>query len=265
MSEEHFMPYIGDHYNPKIWEDLDMDEKHAYHIYEAFQKEYNRLVRAGKLPPRKWLATAECKSCPDFDRDGKYPADPIREHKNWEIFTAVWDKYKDESSFNYDIFVKGAFYYRPEIKQIYPRMLLSEDCHKSYHQYLEKIIMDANAGTDEDNIIISLTQTRKTICKILRLNPTEMPSKEQIERFFTRVPKGNVVSEGIRYCFHGMISPYFLVMSKTFRSVYEKLDPDMKAEIGFESEADMEVYVGLVRSHTKAYRAAKAMFGEDII
>lgn len=259
------MPYVGDHYNPLIWEDLDMDEKHAYHIYEAFQREYNRIAQQRNLKPMKWLTTAERKTCYDYKRDGKYPADVIREHKNWEIFMDVWNKYKNQSSFNYDIFVKGAFYYRDKLKSIFPRMLLSEDSDKSYKMYLDKLIMDASAGSGEDNIVTSLTGTRKTICKILRLEANEMPTLGQIERFFTHIPKGFLVSEGVRYCLHGMISPYYLSVSKTFRKVYATLDSDIRAEIGFEKESDMEVYVGLIRSSGKAYRAAKALFGEDIL
>jgi len=259
------MGYVGDNYNPLIWEDLSMDEKHAYHIYEAFQREYDKMVRDGKAKPMKWLTTAERKTCPDYDRDGKYPADIIREHKNWQIFVDVWEKYKNQSSFNYDIFVRGAFYYRPEIKKIFPRMLLSVDCERSYLQYLEKLIVDASGGNDEDKIIVSLKGTRNTICKILRLNVNTMPDAEQLESLFTRVPKGMVFPEGIRYCIHGMMSPYYLAVSKSFRSAYATLDPDVRAEIGFEKEEDMDIYVGIIRSFSKAYRAAKALFGEDIL
>lgn len=259
------MGFVGTQYNPEIWSDMTYEEKMAYHIYEEFQKEYNRMVAQKKLPARIWLPSASRKMVTDFDRDGKYPADFIREHKNWETFVKVYEKYQHMSTFDPVIFMKGAFYYRDNMLKIYPSMLLTDTVDKSYHAYIEKIVTEARMGGTDEEVITGLKGTRRAICKLLKIPDNETPDFQDIYDLFNDTPKGHIVSRGISFALSGMFSLYYLAISKSFNSVYEKLDQDIKSEIGFDSREDMEPFIGVVRQFPRVLQAAKLLFGDDII
>lgn len=259
------MGFVGNNYNPLIWEDLTMEEKKTYALYEAFQKEYNKMVREGKKPERFWLTSASRKSCYDYDRDGKYPADVIREHKFWHCFQEAYDKYKDFDAFDPSIFVQAVFYYRDPKKQIYPSILTTKDAEESYYQYMERLINMAKSDGTADRVLEGLKGTRKIMWKMMGLESSAEPEYKKIYSFFADIQKDCIVSKGIVYCMHGMISPYYMAVSRSFNSVFDDLDPDIKAEIGFDSKKDMEPYIGIMHQFPNVYKAAKLLFGEDIL
>lgn len=256
-------------YNPLIWSDLTMDEKKTYQLYEEFQKAYNRLATEKKLRPMIWLPSAYKKTCHIYERDGKYPADDIRESRHWKIFTQIYEKYKHYDGFDATVFITGVFHFRTDLKSISPAILLSHESYKAYIEYIKKIVADAQSGgrdATRKQVFNSIYGTRITINQLLKIPKNEVPSREMLEKFFTvKKEKDSILPKGIVYCIHGMISPYYLALSKTFRKIYPDLDPDVKAEIGFETEDDFEVYAGLVRTCKENYDNLKIMFGDDII
>jgi hypothetical protein len=259
------MGYVGTQYNPEIWSDMTHEEKMAYHIYEEFQKEYNKLVAQRKLSMKKWLPDAGRKMVTNYERDGKYPADFIREHENWETFVKTYEKYQHMTTFDPVIFMKGAFYYRDEMKKFYPAMLLTDTVEKSYYKYIEKIVTEARMGNTGDEVIRGLMGTRRAICKLLRIHDNENPDFQDIYDLFNTTPKGHIVSRGISFALSGMFSLYYLAMSKSFNSAYDKLDQDIKSEIGFDSREDMEPFIGVVRQFPEALKTMKILFGDDIV
>ncbi len=237
-----------------------MDEKLTYQIYEEFQKQYNNTATEKHLSPMTWLPSATKKTVDPDD-----PAGDIRSNKHWKVFTEVYEKYKNYDSFDPAIFVKAVFYYRDQFKKIYPGMLTTHEAYKAYIEYMNKLIAEAKSGGTSEEIARSLTGTKETICRLLKIPRSEVPSYESLYKLFNEVPTGSLVPIGIVYCIHGMLSPYYLATSKSFRKAWKNLDPDIKAEIGFESEDDFEPYVGLIRQIPKVYNISKTIFGEDIL
>lgn len=259
------MGYVGTEYNPEIWSDMTHEEKMAYHIYEEFQKEYNQMVAQRRLSMKKWLPSASRKMVTNYDRDGKYPADFIREHENWDVFVKTYEKYQHMATFDPAIFMKGAFYYRDKLKKIYPAMLLAKTTEESYTAYIEKMVTEARMGGGGEEILLGMRGTKKSICKLLNILDHEELEFQDVYDLFNKVPKGHIVSRGISFALSGMFSLYYLAMSKSFNSAYDNLDADVKAEIGFETRESMEPFIGLIRQWPNVYKTTKSLFGEDII
>lgn len=241
-------------YNEDIWKDLEWEEKQVYHIYEAFQKRTNK--RGQRI---KWLPQATAKSTYDYDRDGKYPGDKIRESKNWKYFCDVWDVFKDSASFDPEIFMDSVFRHLPKDKNITPAQLRTKKIVQQYKDYRMKLKMSDNIS-DEKQIMRDIINTYKFIQR--KLNKSELRQND-IYDFFNSIQDNNVVSQGIFSCINEMISPYYMAVSKSFEDAYVSIDEDIREEImSFDKYQRIR---SLVKLKTRVYQFAKKVFGADIV
>jgi len=241
-------------YNEDIWSDLTWEEKQIYYIYEAFQK------RTSKKGSRiKWLSQATSKSSYDYDRDGKYPGDKIRESKNWKYFCDVWEIFKDSASFDPEIFMDSVFRHLPKEKNIAPAQLRTKKIIQQYKDYRMKLKMSDNIS-DEKQMMRDIINTYKFIQR--KLNKDEL-SQSDIYNFFNSVKDSNVISLGLFSCINEMISPFYMAVSKSFEDAYVSSDEDIREEImPFEKYQKLRA---LVTMKTRVYQFAKKVFGKDII
>lgn len=241
-------------YNSDIWTDLEWEEKQVYHLYEAFQKRTNK--RGNRI---KWIPQATAKSSYDYDRDGKYPGDKIRESKNWKYFCEVYEVFKDSASFDPEIFMDSVFRHLPRDKNITPAQLRTKKIIQQYKDYRMKLKMSDNIS-DEKQMMRDITNTYKFISR--KLNKTQL-THQDIYDFFNSVEDNNVVSQGVFSCINEMISPFFMAVSKSFENAYVSVDEDIREEImTFERYQRLRA---LVKLKTRVYAFAKRVFGDDII
>lgn len=241
-------------YNPEIWSDLDQEEKKAYHLYEAFQKQTNKLGLK-----QKWLPQATAKSCYDYDRDGKYPGDKIREAKNWRYFVETCEIFQNYPDFEPEIFVEAVFRTLMKGQRVYPAQLRTKKAIDAYNEYRMKMKMTTSIS-DEKRMMEDIANTFKYIKK--KIKKDEIDTND-LYRFFNEVEDNNVISEGIRSCILEMISPFYFSISKSFRIAFNNSDQDIKDEII--SEQKLNNIAALVKMKTHAYKIAKKLFGNDIL
>jgi hypothetical protein len=239
-------------YNELIWSDLDHEEKQIYHLAESFER---RTKKQGEFT--HWIPSAETKSCYNFERDGKHPGDKLRESKNWAYFSDVWEIVKDDPNFDIDIFMDSVFRNLPKDKQIFPSQLRTKRVLENYKEYRMALKM-SDKVSDEKKMMEDIATTAKFIKrKIGEINSQSLTS------FFNDIKDNNIISEGIFFCIQEMISPFYLVVSKSFEEAYNNLDKDIKDEIMDEDR--LMTLRTLVRLKTPVYRFAKRVFDEDII
>ena len=241
-------------YNEDIWSDLTWEEKQVYHLYEAFQK---RTSKRGQNI--RWLPQATSKSTYDYDRDGKYPGDKIRESKNWKYFTETWEMFKDNPGFDPEIFMDAVFRNVLKGKNITPAQLRTKKVAEQYKDYRMKLKM-SDKISDEKIIMRDLVNTYKYISK--KMNKSVL-TKEDLYDFFNSIQDNNVISEGVFACINEMISPYYMVMSRSFENAYADLDEDIRDEImPFNKYMHLRSFVKLKK---RVHVFAKKVFGDDIV
>ena len=239
-------------YNEKIWSDLDYDEKQIYHLAEAFEK---RTRASGDVT--HWISSAESKGCYDYDRDGKHPGDKIRESKNWVYFSEFWEIVKNDENFDIDIFMDSVFRNLPKGKSIFPSQLRTKKTIENYKEYKMALKM-SDKVSDEKRMMTDLATSYKFIKrKIGDVN------EESLALFFNNIKDNNVISDGVFFCIQNMISPFYLVISKSFEMAYFSLDNDVKEEI-MDEDRFMKIRA-LVKLKTPVFKFAKKIFGDDII
>ncbi len=247
------MPYSKElKYNPEIWADMSLDERSTYYIYEAYQK-----FMRNRGDSKKYLSTAEAKSFPHPEEG--YPADKIRNHKNWAYFTKVWERFKHDQAFDTDIFMESIAKHLPKSSCLYPAQLSADKYFKGYIEYRKSLKIRSHTD-DIKRVMSGIVQTHKLISR--RVGSKEL-SLEQLYNFFNKPKDNNILSEGLLLCIQEMISPYYFAVSRSFLAAYRDSDIDIREEIlEIDRLKDMAM---LVKAQTRVYSFVKKIFGEDII
>ena len=241
-------------YNEDIWTDLTQEEKKIYHLYEAFQKRTNKMGNYVK-----WLPSATAKQCYDYDRDGKYPGDKIRESKNWKYFEDVSEMFENHPDFDEEIFMDSIFIHVLKGKKIFPAQLRNKKNVEFYKEYRMKLKM-SDKSSDEKKMMSDIAATYTYIKRKIKKN--ELDSSD-IYSFFNNTKDNNIISDGLKSCILEMISPYFMVISKSFIAAYKNADKDIQDEI---IDIDrLKNLRGLVKMKTRVYSFAQKIFKDDII
>jgi len=241
-------------YTEEIWSDLDWDEKQTYRLYEEFQK-----ATMEKGIYTKWIPSACSKSFYDYDRDGKYPGDKIRESKNWQYFCEVWDKFKNDQLFDSHVFVEAVFRRLPKDKTIVPAQLRTKANYDYYKEYRLKLKMSEKVS-DEKQIMMDITNTYKLIQR--KLNKTQIDEND-LFRFFNELEDNCIISEGIFLCMNEMISPYYYSVSRSFLNAYLNCDKDIKEAIS--TKERLINISAIVRSKTRVYQFLRKIYNKDIV
>jgi hypothetical protein len=241
-------------YNEEIWTDMTQDEKATYHLAEAFQK---HTKDRGEV--MQWIPSAEAKQCYNYERDGKYPADKIRESKHWPYFMETWEIFKDDENFNADMFIDAVFSRLRKGRRIFPAQLRTKTALANYKEYRMKMKMSKTIST-EKKMMQDLASTYKFIR--MRLGIDKL-SETDLDYFFSHVKDKNILSDGIVCCIQQMLSPFYMVISKAFMKAYLNLDRDVQDEIL--GPGDYENLRILVKLKTPVYGFAKKVFGDDIL
>ncbi len=238
--------------NTYIWGDLSYDEKQAYHIYEAFQKQTNK--RGDK---NVWLPSIYSKFNPDPDRDDLRPGDIIRQSKNWSYFVECWDKYKEDENFDINNFIDSVFRNLNKSEKIFPAQLKTKKVYEQYHDYRMKLKMTKTIST-EKKMMQDIANTFKFMRN--RIGDCEYST---IWSWFHDVKNGQYISDGVLCAIQEMISPFYFTISKSFIKAYHQLDKDIQDEI-LDGQEFVHIQV-LVKIKSPVYVFAKELFGDDII
>jgi hypothetical protein len=241
-------------YTEEIWSDLTYEEKMAYKIYEAFQ------VKTKKIGIRNiWLPSASSKSYYNYDRDGKYPGDKIRESKNWKYFVEVYEMFENAPDFDENIFMESVFRNVYKGQRIYPAQLRTKKIIQQYKDYRLKLKMTNKI--DNDKILMQHFANSYKYIKN-KMKKDEL-SVEDIYNFFNNVKDKDIISDGMKAAMLEMLSPYYLAVSKSFEIAYFNSDKDIQDEIISLKELDR--YRSIIKLKTRIYSFAKKIFGDDII
>lgn len=245
-------------YNEQIWEDLTYDEKQAYRLAQEFTK---RTKKQGNNT--NWVASASSKISSKeqylIDEGEMSPGDKIRNSKNWTYFIETWEVYKDYQGFDPYGFIDSVFINLPKGKRIFPAQLRTKKVFEQYKNYRLKQKMGTNVST-EKQIMQHIATSYKFIKNRVGVDSL---TYQDTWSFFNDVNPGNIISDGILCCIQEMISPFYLVISKSFLHAWNNLDQDIKDEIiSLEKLSELQ---SLVKIKTKAFNFAKKAFGADII
>jgi len=246
-------------YNLKIWEDLTSDERKAYKIFEAW-KIFS--IKSGIKPIYlNALPLAESKVSLTLEYDGKYPADKIREHKNWKFFTETYELYKEDALFNPYTFMRSIYNRFPKGEYIPPAKLKTKEAKKCYYQYKMDMEQLSQPSDENNRILVSISETHRSIKD--RLHKQSKLTIEDLDNFFNKSIENSCFSIGILLSIHKMLSPYYLAVSRSFERAYFNMDADVQIEI-----LDAQKYNNFrsfVKINTKIYTFIKEVFGEDIL
>ena len=108
------------------------------------------------------------------------------------------------------------------------------------------------------DIIYALTQDKK----LFQEWAADRPGQDY-EDFFGNIPDGLVMSDGIYYAIQGMLSLFFLSISKTFMGMYKNLDIDIQEEIA--SRGKLLVTRDKIRTNEKLKIFAKKIFEDEAL
>lgn len=245
-------------YNTQIWADMDSDERNTYYIAEAYLVFCKSRGDNRKHLP---LVTSKISQRDQYliDEGEAYPADKIRNHKNWQYFQRVWEKFKYDQAFDPVMYIESVARKLPKDKFIFPAQLATKKNMESYIEYRRSQKIGSKVD-DTKRIMTGVTQTYKLISR--KMGVTKL-SKDDLYNFFNTPKDNNILSEGFLWCMQEMISPYYFSVSKSFIHAYKNTDPDIQEELLPKDRLkDMAV---LVRSKTRVYDFVKKIFGEDII
>lgn len=223
----------------KVWEEYDFSSAdfqiwEIYKAYEQFARKLNDF--------RKYLPTK---------------IDP-RDGKNWKYFKQIYDNFSSITSFDPYIFIEAQFRNIEKGKMLYPAQLKTKTAIKKYEEHKAALkIVDVNSNTEK--IISNLASTFKFLKKWWKKNKLLM---DDYNSFFT-CKDGELLSEGMHICLQGMISKYFMSVSKHFLREYKSLDLDMRYEV-IPPEKLKSYKINLILD-TEAYDFAKELFNSEII
>lgn len=240
-------------YNEEIWRDLSYDEKMAYKIADEFTKFARKRGQYNK-----WIASAESKPRIDPDSDER-PGDKIRNSKNFKYFLDVWEMYKQDPNFDIRIFMESVFHHIPTHKKIFPAQLRTKKNYTNYKEYRQRLKMGEKVGSVK-RIMEDYVRTYKNISRSL---DKKTLTEDDLYNFFNTVPEGEILSPGMFLAINGMISPYYMAISKSFRNAYFNADPDIQDEIISKDKIDN--IKNLVKLKSRLHGFAMKIFGKDII
>lgn len=181
-----------------------------------------------------------------------------RQGKNWKYFEQVHQNFAKDSMFDPYIFIEAQFRNVPRDKTIFPAQLKTKVAIQKYHDHREALKVRDNVD-ESKRIIENLASTFRLMKKWWKKNDLPMDSYRE---FFTKSDT-EMMSEGMLYCLQGMISKYFMSVSKHFLREYEKLDPDIKWEIVQPKE--LRGYKIKLKLDNDAYSFAKEVFNGEIL
>lgn len=181
-----------------------------------------------------------------------------RQGKNWKYFEAVHLNFEKDTVFDPFIFMEAQFRNVPKDKTVFPAQLKTKVAITKYHEHRDSIkVRDDDSETIR--IIENLAATFKFMKKWWKQHDLPMDSYVQ---FFKKAPT-ETMSEGMLFCLQGMISKYFMSVSKHFLREYETLDPDMKWEIIAPKE--LRGYKVRLKLDEDAYSFAKEVFNGELL
>lgn len=241
-------------YTEEIWEDLTYKEKQIYHLYEAFQRQTRKNGQRNI-----WLPQANSKSYFIYERDGRYPGDKIREAKNWKYFKELYEIYQNDKLFDPHTFMEAIFRRLRKNSSYFPSRLNTKLNRNYYKEYRMKLKMSSHE-TEEKKIMRDFINTYKFISK--RLNKSKL-KQEDLYQFFNKIKDNSIISDGVFCSIQKMVSPFYLVLSKSFDKAYFNSDKDIQEEII--NKERFQHLRGLMRLKTKIYKFARQVFKEDII
>ncbi len=210
-----------------------------YKIWEIY-KAYESQIRS-RGDYRKYLPTQ---------------TDP-RNGKNWIYFKQVYDFFIKDTTFDPYIFIEAQFRNIQKEKSLFPAQLKTKTAIQKYYTHRDSLKVK-DFGNNSVIIMENMAATFKFLKKWWKRHNL---SKDSYREFFT---KGNeeIMSEGMLFCLQGMISKYFMAVSKHFLKEYELLDSDIKWEII--NPKDLKSYRIKLKLDEDAYLFAKEVFNGEI-
>jgi hypothetical protein len=182
-----------------------------------------------------------------------------RKSKYWTYFEQVIENFKNETTFDPYFFMEAQYRNLSKDKILWPAQLKTKEAIKKYKEHRQsQMIIDYTSETEK--IIYNLATTCKLIINWWKRNKK---SKNDYYSFFLEKKSDSIISEGVNYCLQGMISKYFMAVSKHFEKAYKELDPDIKWEI-IEPD-DLKAYRINLKTNKEAYDFAVDIFGSEEI
>jgi len=181
-----------------------------------------------------------------------------RQSKSWKYFEQVHQNFSKDFVFDPYIFIEAQFRNVPKNKTIYPAQLKTKIAVEKYKEHREVLkVRDKDNGTIR--IIENLASTFKFMKKWWKQHNLSIDSYSEL---FAK-NENEIMSEGMLYCLQGMMSKYFMSVSKHFLQEYEKLDSDVKWEII--SPKELRGYKIKLKLDENAYSFAKEVFNREIL
>jgi len=214
-----------------------------YTIYNLARVFYNKICNHDPTSKQQWSRF--------YNR-----TDP-RKHQHWEAFEKLYEVVKDDSHFNMRWYVKSQIIHLGKNKTIWPHQLLTQKAMRNYFEYIQnrKIVVDSDKIED---IRYALTQDKK-----LFQEWTDDHPGQDYNDFFGNIPDGLIMSDGVYYAIQGMLSLFFLSISKTFMGMYKDLDIDIQEEIA--SRGKLLVTRDKIRTNEKLKIFAKKTFEDEAL
>ena len=182
--------------------------------------------------------------------------DPRLDNK-WDAFQKLYNKFKDNAFFNMYWHVNAQLIHMSKNQTLWPHQLLTQKAEKNYFEYCRsrKIVLKSDSARD---IMSALAQSKKLIQEWFKNNDTT-----SYERLFEYISAGLLMSDGVYYAIRGMLSIFFLAISRTFLTTYKNLDIDIQQEI---ADTDQLIIIrNRLRSNKRVYTFAKKIFGDEIL
>jgi len=186
-----------------------------------------------------------------------YNASYPQKGRNWKYFEELYEVIKNDSHFNMRWFVNAQLVYLEKGKTIWPAQLLTKKAMNNYFEYCNNRRITIKGDGTKD-IIAALVHDKKFMREWLSDHP-----ESDYADFFGRVPEGLVMSDGIYYAIQGMLSVFFLSISKNFNIVYLNLEPDLREEIATKGRILMSR--DKVRLNKRALELARKIFKEEVL
>jgi len=193
----------------------------------------------------------------DYRRYLPIKTDP-RQGKSWKYFEQVHQNFSKDSVFDPYIFIEAQFRNVLKDKTIYPAQLKTKIAIQKYKEHREALkVKDESNGTIR--VIENLASTFRFMKKWWKQHGLPIDSYREL---FAK-NENEIMSEGMLYCLQGMLSKYFMSVSKHFLREYNKLDSDIKWDIILPKE--LRGYKIKLKLDDDAYSFAKKVFNGEVL
>jgi hypothetical protein len=193
----------------------------------------------------------------DFRNYLPVKTDP-RNAKNWTYFKSVSENFSKDPMFDPHFFIEAQFRNLPKGSTIYPAQLKSKVAIIKYKEHREAIkVNDTDSKTKR--LMENLAATYKFLKKWWHQHNLPLGSYKE---FFTK-KENEIMSNGMLFCLQGMISKYFMAVSKHFLEEYNKLDSDLRWDVIPPDE--LKGYKITLKLDQDAFSFAKEIFDNEII